>query len=59
MKHTKQENPKKVAWNLGKRKPEADQYGVLWCNCLNPKLVSNSGGRGIAYCLLCSTPYYH
>jgi hypothetical protein len=50
---------KRVPWNYGKRKPEPDQDGVLWCNCLNPKLVSNSGIRGQAYCLLCNTPWYH
>jgi hypothetical protein len=51
--------PKRVAWNYGKRKPEPDQYGDLWCSCLQPKLVSNSGGRGQAYCLLCHTAWYH
>jgi hypothetical protein len=51
--------PKKLPWNWGKRKPEPDQDGDLWCSCLKPKLTSNAGGRGQAYCLLCGTPYYH
>lgn len=50
---------KRIPWNKGKRKPEPDQDGILWCMCLNPKLTSPIPGRGQAYCLLCHTPYYH
>lgn len=46
-------------WNRGKRKPVKDECGLEWCNCVEPKLTSNMGGRGLAYCLLCHTPYYH
>lgn len=50
---------KRKPWNWGKRKPVEDDYGNKWCNCVEPKLVSNAGGRGQAYCLLCHTPWYH
>lgn len=50
---------KKKPWNYGKRKPIIDDCGNKWCNCVEPKLTSNSGGRGLAYCLLCNTPWYH
>ena len=49
----------RTAWNKGKKKPEPDQDGLLWCNCDNPKLVSNSGYRGQAFCMLCKTSWYH
>jgi len=49
----------RIAWNRGKRKPVEDDCGLLWCNCKYPKLTSNAGGRGQAYCLLCHTPWYH
>lgn len=49
----------KTPWNKGKRKPERDEFGQLWCSCVAPKLTSNSGGRGQALCLLCMTPWYH
>lgn len=49
---------KKKPWNCGKRKPVIDDCGNKWCNCVEPKLTSNSGGRGLAYCLLCHTPWY-
>ena len=50
---------KTIPWNKGKRKPQPDDMGYLWCACENPKLTSNAGGRGQAYCLLCGTPWYH
>lgn len=49
----------RTAWNKGKKKPYADDMGNLWCDCESPKLTSNAGGRGLALCLLCSTPWYH
>jgi hypothetical protein len=48
----------KRPWNYGKRKP-VEEDGELWCNCKNPKLRSNAGGRGQAFCLLCGYPWYH
>lgn len=48
----------KRPWNYGKRKP-INEDGILWCNCLNPKLISNGGGRGQALCMLCGYPWYH
>ena len=50
---------KRKAWNLGKRKLQADECGIMWCTCEQPKLTSNAGGRGQAFCLLCGTPWYH
>lgn len=50
---------KKRPWNYGKRKPEPDQDGELWCNCVNPKLTSSYHGRGQSSCLLCGYPWYH
>lgn len=50
---------KRRPWNWGKRKPVEDDCGIKWCNCVVPKLTSNAGGRGQAYCLLCHTPWYH
>ena len=50
---------KRKPWNWGKRKPVEDDCGNKWCNCIEPKLTSNAGGRGQAYCLLCHTPWYH
>ena len=50
---------KRRPWNWGKRKPVEDDCGNKWCNCIEPKLTSNAGGRGQAYCLLCHTPWYH
>ena len=50
---------KRVAWNLGKKKPYADQYGDLWCDFDNPKLISNYHGRGQASCMLCGYPWFH
>jgi hypothetical protein len=50
---------KKIPWNLGKRKPvfDGERY---WCNCVNPKLVSNSGmGFGQVFCLLCTNYWYN
>lgn len=58
MKEEKQKT-KKLPWNWGKRKPYTDDVGLKWCNCVVPKLTSNSGGRGQALCLLCMTPYFH
>ena len=55
----KNEIKKRIPWNKGKRKPIEDDLGYLWCNCENPKLISNHGGRGQAICLLCNTPWYH
>ena len=49
----------RTPWNKGKRKPTPDDMGLLWCNCINPKLTSNAGGRGQANCLLCGYPWYH
>ena len=49
----------KHPWNYGKRKPQQDDIGLYWCNCLYPRLTSNAGGRGQAICLLCCTPWYH
>lgn len=43
----------------GKRKPIVDDVGLSWCNCTKPKLTSNAGGRGQAFCLKCGTPWYH
>ena len=48
----------RIAWNRGKRKPEPDQDGVLWCNCKYPRLIPNIG-RGQAFCIKCKTPWYH
>ena len=50
---------KRKPWNLGKRKPVEDDCGIKWCACLSPKLTSNAGGRGQAYCLLCGEYWYH
>ena len=50
---------KRIPWNKGKKKPEPDQDGELWCNCDNPKLVRITGYRGQAFCMLCKTPWYH
>ncbi len=50
---------KRIPWNWGKRKPVEDDCGNKWCNCIEPKLTSNAGGRGQAYCILCHTPWYH
>ena len=50
---------KRKPWNWGKRKPVEDDCGNKWCNCVEPKLVSNGGGRGQAYCLLCGEFWYH
>jgi hypothetical protein len=33
--------------------------GLLWCHCYSPQLISNSGGRGVALCTLCQSPFYH
>lgn len=46
-------------WNWGKRKSVEDDCGNKWCNCVEPKLVSNGGERGQAYCLLCGKFWYH
>lgn len=45
-------------WNKGKRKPEPDDTGILWCACIDPKLTHGTG-RGQALCLLCGYPWYH
>lgn len=58
MEELTKKDKKKIAWNYGKRKPIKDDLDQEWCNCINPKLTSPIG-RGMAYCLLCSTPYYH
>jgi len=50
---------KRKPWNWGKRKPVEDNCKNKWCNCVEPKLVSNGGGRGHAYCLLCGEFWYH
>lgn len=50
---------KRKPWNWGKRKPEPDDIGNLWCSCIEPKLTHNHGGRGQAQCLLCGYPWYH
>ncbi len=50
---------KKKSFGNGYRKPITDDVGLKWCNCTNPNLTSNSGGRGQAYCMKCKTPYYH
>lgn len=50
---------KRKPWNWGKRKPVEDDCGNKWCNCVEPNLVSNGGGRGQAYCLLCGEFWYH
>lgn len=49
----------RTPWNKGKRKPVIDDCGNEWCNCIEPNLTSNAGGRGQAYCLKCGTPWYH
>jgi len=50
---------KNIPWNRGKRQPYTDDIGIKWCNCTNPKLVSNKRDKGLAYCLLCHTPWFH
>jgi hypothetical protein len=50
---------KRIPWNKGKRKPVIDEDKNFWCDCANPKLISNSGGRGLAKCTLCDNPWYH
>lgn len=42
---------------FGYRKPHFDGFNY-WCSCTVPTLTQNHG-RGTAYCLRCSTPYYH
>jgi len=42
----------------GYRKPTFDGEH-LWCNCTQPTLTAAIADRGTAYCLRCSTPYYH
>ena len=49
------ENVKRIPWNKGKKKPSADEFGVLWCNCDNQKLIKPIT-YGQAYCTLCNTP---
>jgi len=49
----------KKGFGGGYRKPITDEDGLKWCNCINPNLVSNYGGRGQAWCKKCKTPYYH
>lgn len=49
---------KKRGGDNGKRKPIVDDMGLTWCNCTVPKLTSNAGGRGQAFCLKCMYPYY-
>jgi hypothetical protein len=51
--------PKRKPWNYGKRKPIVDEMGNKWCNCIEPKLTSNSGVGGQAYCLKCHSNWYH
>jgi len=50
---------KKRPWNYGKRKPIVDSDGLKWCNCTQPKLTSNQGGRGQALCLNCMNFWYN
>lgn len=49
---------KKRGGDNGKRKPIIDN-GIKWCNCTRPKLTSNAGGAGQAYCLLCGNHWYN
>ena len=38
---------------------QEEDDGLLWCHCHWPQLTSNSGGRGVALCTLCQSPFYH
>jgi hypothetical protein len=51
--------PRSRGGDNGKRKPVTDNMGLKWCDCTKPKLVSNFGGRGQAYCIKCNNPWYH
>lgn len=42
----------------GYRKPTTDDCGT-WCNCTQPTLTSNHGGKEQAYCLRCGSNWYH
>ena len=56
---SKKDKLKESKYDNGKRNPIVDDIGYTWCNCTKPKLTSNAGGRGTAFCLKCGTPYYH
>ena len=57
---TNEVKAKKRGGDNGKRKPIKDEDGVLWCNCITPKLVpAGHYGRGQAYCIKCGEYYYH
>ena len=53
------EQKKTKLFGGGYRKPIKCDDGLYWCNCFTPNLISNCGGRGMAFCLRCGTPYYH
>ena len=48
---------KHKSFGNGYRKPIKDEYGVLQCNCTNPKPTSLGDGK--FYCMKCKANWYH